>query len=472
MADNLRNQDTLEAVSGGLLTVPVVAPKRREVQEPPKLAVSLEMIAAWSNLQAAFEEVKKNDGAPGPDRQSVKEVASALKLIIPKLSQELLEEKYLPGDIRRVWIPKSGGGKRGLGIPNVIDRVVQQAVSRILAPQYDPSFHTSSHGFRPGRSCHTAIEEAKSYIEEGRQFVVDIDLEKFFDTVNHERLMSTLRRRITDKRILRLIHRMLKTRTVMPDGVKVANDEGVPQGGPLSPLLSNIVLNELDEELNRRGHKFVRYADDCNIYVSSERAGRRVMESITRFIEKKLRLKVNQEKSTVAKPEVRHFLGFTLKRDDETGGVAVMLSERTKKRIAAKIKALTPRNWGRSLRDCIRQINQYLQGWFGFFRICTESELRQLGGYDAHIRRRLRAIKLKQWKRRRTAVKALIKLGVKAKLAWTTLYKGKRSLWQLSHSPAVDRGLRNTHFVELGLKSLRGLWETYHNRGQTAAGMA
>jgi group II intron reverse transcriptase/maturase len=464
MADN-RNKDTLEVVSGAPLTKPAVAPKEREVQEQPKLAVCLEMIAEENNLLAAFNEVKKNDGAPGIDRQSIEEVANKLKRIIAKLHQELLDGTYKPGDVKRVWIPKSAGGKRGLGIPNVIDRIAQQAVNRILMPLYDPSFHPSSHGFRPGRSCHTAIAEAKSYVEDGRNIVVDIDLEKFFDTVNHERLMSTLRRRISDKRILRLIHQMLKTRTVMPDGVKVANEEGVPQGGPLSPLLSNIVLSELDEELSRRGHQFVRYADDCNIYVRSEKAGKRVMESITRFIEKRLRLKVNQAKSAVAKPQERHFLGFTLNRDDETGEVEVKLSERTKKRIAEKIAELTPRNWGQSLKDCIKRLNSYLQGWFGFFRICTKSETKLLGNYDAHIRRRLRAIKLKQWKRKRTIVKALITLGVNTRLAWKTIYQGKRSLWKLSHTPAVDRGLRNAYFAELGLKSLLNMWQSYQDQG-------
>lgn len=469
MADNLSNKDSVDwERNDSNPRLCELHDEKRDVHETPRFAVCLEVIAAETNLRAAFDEVKKNKGAPGIDKQSVYDVESKLKQIIPTLHRELLEGHYRPGDVRRVWIPKSTGGQRGLGIPNVIDRIVQQGVYRVMLPEYDSMFHASSHGFRPGKSCHTAIAEAKGYLEEGHQYVVDIDLEKFFDTVNHERLMSRLKQRISDNRVLRLIHLMLKTNTIMPDGIKVANEEGVPQGGPLSPLLSNIVLDELDRELSSRGHKFVRYADDCNIYVKSERAGKRVMESIGRFIEGKLRLKVNREKSAVAKPEERHFLGFTLKLDAITAEVEIKLSERTKKRIGEKIKELTPRNWGQSFADCIMQLNFYLTGWMGFFRICTKSEARQFSNYDAHIRRRLRAIKLKQWKRKHTIVKALISLGVRAKTAWNRIYQGKKSLWNLSHNSAVDRGLSNAHFAKLGLKSLLRMWDDYHQQ-QTAS---
>jgi group II intron reverse transcriptase/maturase len=347
---------------------------------------------------------------------------------------------------------------------------VQQGVYRVMLPEYDSTFHASSHGFRPGKSCHTAIEEAAHYLEAGYQHVVDIDLEKFFDTVNHQRLISRLRQRISDKRVLYLIHLMLKTNTVMPNGIKVANEEGVPQGGPLSPLLSNIVLDELDRELSFRGHKFVRYADDCNIYVKSERAGMRVMESIGRFIECKLHLKVNREKSAVAKPEERHFLGFTLKVDAITEEVEIALSERTKKRIDEKIKDMTPRNWGQSFEDCISKLNRYLIGWMGFFRICTKSEAAQFSRYDSHIRRRLRAIKLKQWKRKSTIAKALIALGMNPKTVWNRIYEGKKSLWNLSHDYVVDKGLNNARFAKFGLKSLRKMWDEY--KQQTASARA
>jgi len=470
MAANLEGQykDTVVMDGDASSSVLSVSHEKLEVPNTDKFAVCMEVIAEEKNLRSAFEEVRRNRGAPGIDRQSVDDVACKLNQIIPALHHSLLNGTYVPGDIRRVWIPKNGGGERGLGIPNVIDRIVQQSLYRRLVSEYDGTFHRSSHGFRPGKSCHTAIEEAKSYLESGYEYVVDIDLEKFFDTVNHERLMSRLRQRIPDRRILRLIHLMLKTNTIMPDGVKVANDEGVPQGGPLSPLLSNIVLDELDWELSKRGHKFVRYADDCNIYVKSERAGKRVMESIGRFIEKKLRLRINHGKSAVAKPEERHFLGFTLRLNILTDKVEITLSQRTKTRIAAKIKELTPRNWGRSFEDCIKQLNHYLTGWMGYFRICTKWESGQLRTYESHIRRRLRAIKLKQWKRRRTIAKALITLGVTARTVWKRVYQGSKSLWALSHDYVVDRGLNNAYFADLGLKSLWNMWNHYHQT-QTAS---
>jgi hypothetical protein len=257
---------------------------------------------------------------------------------------------------------------------------------------------------------------------------------------------------------------MLKSKVVMPDGVIVSTEEGAPQGGPLSPLLSNIVLDELDWELERRGHRFVRYADDCNIYVRSERAGKRVMEKISRFIVKRLRLKVNEEKSAVAKPEERHFVGFRLRRDPGSGNVEVKLSKRSKKRIDAKIRELTPRNHGNSLKSCIQGLNRYLVGWIGFFRICTPDEHQTLGGLDAHIRRRLRAIILKHWKRKRTIAKRLIKRGIRPRTAWSNVYKDKRSWWKLSHTPAVDRALPNAYFAEMGLVFLTKKWEEYRAR--------
>jgi group II intron reverse transcriptase/maturase len=345
-----------------------------------------------------------------------------------------------------------------------VDRLVQQAVHQVLSPQYEPTFHGSSHGFRPGRSCHTAITEAKGYLEEGYKWVVDLDLEKFFDQVHHQRLLSRLEQRVKDPRLIRLIRQMLKAKVVMPDGVVVSTDEGAPQGGPLSPLLSNIVLDELDGELARRGHRFVRYADDCNIYVRSERSGQRVMASIVRFIESRLRLKVNAAKSAVARPEERHFLGFSLRREPKDGEVEVLLSRRSKDRIEEKIRQLTPRNFGNSLKECIRRINVYLEGWIGFFWICTNAEERTLHNLDAHIRRRLRALLLRQWKRRRFIVRRLIKLGMKPKTAWRGIYEGRRSWWALSHSAPVDRGLPNAYFAKGGLESLEAQWREQWTR--------
>jgi group II intron reverse transcriptase/maturase len=420
--------------------------------------MSLDEVAAIGTLKRAFERVKANDGAPGVDRQSVSMVEQQLGKLLPGLSRALLDESYRPGMVRRAWIPKAGGGERGLGIPNVVDRIVQQAVQQVMSPHYDPTFHGSSHGFRPGRSCHTAISEARTYLEDGYEWVVDIDLEKFFDRVNHERLLARLEKRVEDRRLIRLIRRMLKAQVVMPDGVVVKTEEGTPQGGPLSPLLSNIVLDELDWEMTQRGYRFVRYADDCNIYVRSQRAGERVMASITRFIERRLRLKVNAGKSAVAKPEERHFLGFRLRREPTDGGSEVLLSKRSKDRIDEQIKAKTPRNWGQSLEACIEGLNRYTIGWINFFGICTSAEERTFQNLDAHIRRRLRALRLKQWKRRRTIARRLIRLGVRSNTAWRRVYEGRKALWALSHDPAVNQGLRNAYFAERRLVSIGERW--------------
>ncbi len=420
-------------------------------------------------LEEAFEKVAANKGAPGPDRQSIEYVRKHIHELLPELRASLQEGRYRPGDIRRVWIPKAGGGQRGLGIPNVVDRMVQEAVRLVIEPEYEPTFHGSSHGFRPNRGCQTAIAEARSYVEEGYEWVVDMDLEKFFDRVHHQRLMGRLSQRLKDKRLLALIGRMLKAKVVMPEGVKVSTEEGVPQGGPLSPLLSNIVLSELDEELARRGHRFVRYADDCNIYVRSQRAGERVMASVRSFIRKRLRLKVNESKSAVARPETRHFLGYRL-QPVKGGGAEILLSERSEMRLRERIRELTPRAWGNSLKANIAEVNGYLQGWVGHFGVCTPGIERSIQNADAHIRRRLRMIVLKHWKTKRTIALRLIKLGIKRKTAWRYVYDGRKSIWALSHTPAVDRGLRNAYFAERGLITLkdrfRKIWATINAPAQ------
>lgn len=424
----------------------------------PAIPAKMEMVV--ERLFKAFTNVAANRGAPGPDRQSIEQVKENLGRTLKKLGRALLSGEYRPGDIRRVWIPKDGGKLRGLGIPNVIDRVVQEALRLVLEPLFEPSFHESSHGFRPGRSCHTAIAEARKYVEEGRLIVVDLDLEKFFDTVHHQRLMARLAQRVEDKRVLVLIGKFLKAQVVLPNGLKVATEEGVPQGGPLSPLLSNIVLDELDWELDRRGHRFVRYADDFQIYVRSERAGKRAMASIERFINKRLRLKVNRDKSAVAPTETRHFLGFRL-FTRSNGWVEIWLSDRTVKRIRKRIVELTPRSRGESLKRIIERINRYLRGWLGYFGICTVGINGKLRDIDAHIRRRLRAIQLKHWKRKRTIARRLIRLGVRPQFAWKRVYKGRKSFWALSNDPAVQMALPNSHFRRLGLMSLLGSFKTW-----------
>lgn len=449
------------AARGEPRAVTRAAPKPRSNRGKTQLVT---MEAVVQELRTAFQKVAANRGAAGPDRQSIADVREHLGDVLSRLAAALLDGSYRAGEIRRVWIPKAGGGERGLGIPNVVDRVVQEAVRRVLDPMYEPTFLDESHGFRPGRSCQTALAAARKHVDEGHEWVVDLDLEQFFDRVNHQRLMARLAQRVADRRVLVLLHGMLKAKVVMPDGVLVSTAEGVPQGGPLSPLLSNIVLHELDEELARRGHRFVRYADDCNIYVRSERAGERVMASVVRFIESRLRLKVNAAKSAVARPEERHFLGFRLVVDPLDGHVEVLLSKRTKSRIDEQIRKRTPRTWGRKLSACITALNGYLLGWVGFFGICTEGVLRTLRNLDAHIRRRLRVIQLKHWRTRRTMALRLIRLGVKAKTAWSGVQRGRRSLWALSHSPAVERGLSNAHMAKRGLESLAERWRQHPAR--------
>ena len=448
---------------------PRATPKPRGNEKKATSATTME--AVCERLTLALQKVASNRGAPGPDGQTVDEVREHWSTIMPALTTALMTETYEPGNIRRVWIPKSDGSKRGLGIPDVIDRVVQEAVRQVLEPVYEPIFHDASHGFRSGRSCHTAIAAAREHVNEGYEWVVDIDLEKFFDKVNHQRLMARLAQRVTDRRLLVLIGRMLKAQVVMPDGVVVSTEEGVPQGGPLSPLLSNIVLSELDDELAERGHRFVRYADDCNIYVRSERAGARVMASVTDFIERRLRLKVNTDKSAVARPEERHFLGFRLEPGAHVGDTEVLLSKRSLKRIDEKIRELTPRTWGRSLDDCIRAINVYLVGWLGFFGICTRSVERTLHRLDAHIRRRLRAIQLTHWKSKRTIMRRLKQMGAKHRQAYKDVYGGRRSLWALSQAYSVDRvAMRNVYFTKRGLFSLLGTW-TKRTKSRVAPGV-
>ena len=431
------------------------APKSFPTKEP---AAAATMAAVIARLDEAFQNVATNKGAAGPDRMDIATVRAHWPDLRAELSRELGGGSYRPGMIRRVWIPKASGGQRGLGIPNVVDRVVQEAVRLEIEPLYEPTFHASSHGFRKGRSCHTAITQARQYVEDGHEFVVDLDLEKFFDRVPHQRLMATLSQRLTDRDVLVLIGRMLRAGVVLPDGVVVSNEEGVPQGGPLSPLLSNIVLDELDRELERRGLRFVRYADDCNIFVRSERAGRRVMESVVKFIEGRLRLKVNRAKSAVARPEDRHFLGFTLRREPQTEEIEVLPSTRTRERLRETLREKIPRNWGGTLSACIASVNAYLIGWMGFFGICTGGIRYLLRASDAHIRRRLRALLLKDWKRKRSIARKLSALGVKSTSVWRSIYQGRKSFWAMSHTSAVERGLRNAHFAAQGLVSMEERW--------------
>ena len=411
-------------------------------------------------LDEAMIHVVSKKGSHGIDRMSVRFVKANWSSIKPRLLESLESRSFRPSDLRRVYIPKPGGGKRPLSIPTVLDRIIQQAIHLVIAHLFEKGFHQNSHGFRPGRGCHSAIEQARGYIAEGCGWVVDIDLESFFTTVNHQRLMSRLREKIKDGWILGMIYHMVRAKVVLPDGVKVNTDQGLPQGGPLSPLLSNIVLDELDWELQKRGHRFVRYADDCNVYVKSKKAGERVMASLRKFIERKLRLQVNDSKSSVAEVGEPHFLGFRLGANTkDIGGTTINLSKRSKKRLRAKSVELTPRNYGQSMESCIETINTYLKGWYGYFKLCTgEESFREIAKVDAHIRRRLRAIRLRQWKRNRTRARKLRSLGVSSKAVAKSVYRNG-GLWKLSTSYASNRGMNNAYWANAGLVSLVSLWK-------------
>ena len=450
------NAKAREQRDTGRRTVP--SPRVQQIANTSMPSGPTEMEKVCSGLDRALDCMAQNQGASGPDQKTIEEVKANWGSLKPKLVESLCQGTYRPGDIRRVWIPKAGGGERGLGIPNVVDRVVGEAVRAVLSPRYESKFHESSHGFRSKRSCHSAIAQAKEILKAGFNTVVDIDLKDFFNRVHHQRLLATLERDVGDARVLRLIGRMLKAKVVMPDGVRVNNETGVPQGGPLSPLLSNIVLDELDRELSRRKLNFVRYADDCNIYVRSKRSGERVMASITRFIKKRLRLEVNAEKSAVAKPSERHFLGFSLNRKED-GEIEVLLSDRSKQRLRQRVKELTPRNSGVSMSRVIARLNAYLRGWANFFGICTDRVERTLKGVDAHTRRRLRAIKLKQRKQRRFILNYLVSLGASKERASRQVFSGRKSIWKLSHIPAVEGVLSNSYWKKQGLVGSAEHWK-------------
>jgi RNA-directed DNA polymerase len=420
----------------------------------------LEEVASEANLAQALLNVVRNKGAPGVDGQTVDAAEAKAPSIIARLRRDLLAGCYRPGDVRRVWLPKPGGGQRGLGIPNVVDRVVQQAALQVLEPVFEPTFHASSHGFRPKRGAHTAIAEATEYLKDGYQTVVDLDLAKFFDRVHHQRLLARIADRVTDQRMVTLVRQMLKAAVVMPDGTRVAVQEGTPQGGPLSPLLSNIVLDEMDRELARRGLRFVRYADDCNIFVRSERAGQRVMASIRGFLEQRMRLQVNEEKSGVRKPYDVHFLGFRFGCEMESGEVAVFPSGKAEQRLKATIREMTPPSWGRSITSCMEELSRYLTGWMSHYRLCTPEAVQGLGVIDAHVRRRIRAITVRQKKRPRFLYRHLRAKGVSIKAAAGCAYCGKGA-WVKSSRPAMTRAYPPSWFNGR-MKSLKTLWQGLH----------
>ena len=430
-------------------------PSRVEAQMAVNLSESpastksiMEEVLNGENLRKAYRRVKANKGSPGVDGMSVDELGEYLKENLPKIRKLLLEGEYKVQPVKRVKIPKPNCGMRNLGIPTVMDRFVQQAIAQVLQKYFEPTFSEYSYGFRPGRSAHQAIRQAQNYVEAGHECVVDMDIEKFFDGVNHDRLMSKLAKRIEDKRVLKVIRRFLQS-GVMEGGLVSPTPQGTPQGGSLSPLLSNIVLDELDKELEKRGHKFVRYADDCNIYVKSERAGRRVMGSVSKYIERKLKLKLNQTKSAVAPVWERDYLGFGFLKGRRKK-VLRKVSEKSVKRFKKRIRELTRRTT-LNMRQIVKKIARYVIGWTGYYGYCeTQSTLRDL---EAWIRRRLRSLIWKQWKQG-NIYRKLRGHGIAIGQAWN-IASGCHGQWRASRSKAMSKIFPNDFFREMGLPEMK-----------------
>src|SRR6266571_292685 len=418
---------------------------KNESEKPASTDRIMEEICEWENLKEAEHRVWANKGSAGIDGRSVDQRPDYRELVT--IREQLLSGKYKPQPVKRVEIPKPAGGVRQLGIPTVADRIVQHAVLQVLQKQWDPTFSDSSYGFRPGRSAHQAVAQAQQYIAAGYGCVVDLDLEKFFDRVNHDKLMGQIAKRVRDKRLLKLIRAFLNA-GVMENGLVSPSVEGTPQGGPLSPLLSNLVLDELDRELERRGHRFVRYADDSNIYVCSERAGQRVMESVKRFITEKLKLKVNESKSAVAKPQERKFLGFSFTSGKE---LKRKIAPKAIDRFKERVREITHKARGQSMKQVMEELARYLRGWRGYFGFCETPSVLQ--GLDAWVRRRVRCAFWWQWKTGRKRFAELVRRGVSEELAANTA-GSRRGPWHVSQSPALGIALSNAALASLGLPSL------------------
>lgn len=417
-----------------------------------------ERIWERSNLLAALKRVETNKGAPGIDGMTVKELRPFLRGQWLDIRKRLDEGTYQPSPVRRVEIPKPDGGVRLLGIPTVVDRFIQQAVAQVLTELFEPRFSEHSYGFRPRRRAQDAVRAAQAYIREGYDWVVDVDLEKYFDRVNHDKLMARVARVIKDKRVLKLIRAYLES-GVMVNGVVMETEEGTPQGGPLSPLLANIMLDDLDKELEKRGHRFVRYADDCNIYVKSPRAGERVMASVRRFLEQRLKLKVNEQKSKVDRPAKLKILGFRLFK--RNGKVEIGVARRALERCYDWLRHLTRRTRSGQLEEVLKEINEYLRGWIGYFRLAdTPSVFQEL---DEWLRRRLRQLLWKRWKKPKARQRNLVALGVPPRTAREATGSGKGT-WRLSASPPVQQALSNAYWRGQGLMSVT---ERYHQLRRT-----
>jgi RNA-directed DNA polymerase len=422
---------------------------KRGIESPAIAEQLMEEVCERENCKQALRRVKANKGSAGVDGMTVQQLPEYLKQHWPAIREQLLSGTYKPQPVRRVEIPKPDGGVRKLGIPTVLDRFIQQAVMQVLQSRWDRTFSDRSYGFRPGRSAHQAVEQAQQYIAEGYRWCVDLDLEKFFDRVSHDKLMARIETRVSDRRMLKLIRAFLKA-GVMEGGLVSPVDEGTPQGGPLSPLLSNIVLDEFDRELERRGLRFARYADDCNVYVRSRRAGERVMASITRFITTRLKLKVNEQKSAVARPWERKFLGFSFTANREPKR---RIAPKAVLRFKEKVRELTRRTRGVSTERMAEELARYLRGWLGYFGKCeTPFVLEEL---ERWFRRRLRSVIWKQWKRGSVRFVELRKRGVNYHLAARTAGSA-HGPWRLANSPALAFALPNAYFDSLGIPRLTG----------------
>jgi RNA-directed DNA polymerase len=419
--------------------------------------------AVWEreNLTTAMKRVERNGGAPGIDGMTVKELRPHLKEEWLEIREALESGRYRPRPVRRVEIPKPDGGVRGLGIPTVLDRLLQQAMLQVLVPMFEPTFSKYSYGFRPGRSAQDALRQAQTYVQEGYEWVVDLDIEKFFDRVNHDMLMARVARVVKDKRVLKLIRAYLEA-GVMVNGVVQDTEEGTPQGGPLSPLLSNIMLSDLDRELEEGGHRFVRYADDCNIYVRTQRSGERVLESVRQYVEKKLKLKLNPKKSKVGKAKALKFLGFSF--FEREGIVLIRVARESVERLRDKLRRLTRRTRSGKLKDLLEEIGRYLLGWLGYYRLAdTPSVFEKL---DQWLRQRLRQLIWKRWKRGTTRYRELLKLGVPKWQAGQGA--AAHGPWRMAGSPVVKMALSNRYFKEQGLFSIGERYKELRGTRRTA----
>jgi RNA-directed DNA polymerase len=412
----------------------------------------LERILSRTNLLSAWQRVKANKGEPGVDGITMDDFPAYLRKHWPEIKRQLLDGTYKPSPVKRVEIPKRTGGKRPLGIPTVLDRLIQQAMLWVLQPLFDPEFSESSYGFRPGRSAHQAVRRVRQTIDLGYNWVVDVDLSKFFDCVDHDLLMSRLARKVKDKRVLRLTGRYLRG-GVEVDGKPEPTTKGVPQGGPLSPLLANIMLDDFDKELERRKHYFVRYADDFMIFVKSERAAQRVLESVTRWLERHLKLKVNIEKSKIVRGNDSEYLGFIFKNK------RITWSNESFENFKYNIRRLTSRSWGISMDLRLEKLSSYIRGWMGYFAL--SEYYRPLPELDEWIRRRVRMCYIKQWRRCRTRIRNLIKLGAVKRQA-IAIGLSSKGPWKLARTYGSQSGLTNTYLKEQGLVSVRDLWIAYH----------